>query len=75
MLSQVPETTRPQQRVGDRMTDHVAIRMTGQSGLAVESDAAEVERSVRRSGVQVDAEADADLTHPGLGPDGPRPSR
>ena len=45
MLPDVAERRRPEQRVGDRVTDRVAVGMPDQAGLAVEPDAAEPERT------------------------------
>ena len=45
MLPDVAEGRRPEERVGDRVTDRVAVGMPDQAGLVVEPDAAEPERT------------------------------
>ena len=63
MLTEVAERGRPEQRVGDRMTHHVAVGMADQAVLAFEPHTAEPQRPVLREPMHVEPEPAARLRH------------
>ena len=63
VLPDVAEGGRPEERIGDRVTNGVAVRVPGKSGLALEVDAAEPEGARGIVCVDVEPEAGADVSH------------
>src|SRR5438874_3001 len=60
----VSEPCRTEQRVDQRMRDHVAVRVAREAARRVDRDAPEHERNTVREGMRVDAEPDPELAHP-----------
>src|SRR4029077_17869788 len=55
---------RAEDRVDQRMDDHVAVRVTRETGLAGEVDACEHERHPVLEPMRIDPEPDAEIAHP-----------
>ena len=55
-----PSAGGAEQRVDDRVREHVGVGVAGEALLVRDVDAAEDQRAARREGVRVDAEAGAD---------------
>src|SRR5206468_13006083 len=67
MRAQVAQPRRPEQRVRQRVTDHVAVGVTLQARLAVEQLTPQVQATRAGSTVQVEAESEPEVRHPGEG--------
>ena len=63
VLPEVAEPASAEQGVGERMADHVAVGVPGQSGLPFERHPAKEQRPAGVPGVQVDPQTDAYVAH------------
>ena len=71
----VAEPGRAEQRVDQRVREHVAVGVAGEAARVVELDAAEHERHALLERVRVDADADAEVRHAPAPPAARRASR
>ena len=60
----VAQARRAQQRVDQRVRDHVTVGVSCKTARVVEADTSEDERNAVGERVRVDAEADAQVAHP-----------
>src|SRR5262245_49560972 len=64
-LADVPLAGRAEDRVDQRVCDHIAVRMPGKPGLTREVDAGQHERDPVLEAVRVDSEPDPQIAHAG----------